>query len=174
MSRTGQIRGYGLGLVALAVALSTAGYFFAGQILNRPPERTQPTPRNVVTISSAGRTLELPVYRINEPRPLGAFPRQNLLANQGILYRFPRAQDDAWTGLGLKTATSVAFMDSRGKILAILEVEPCPAPPQGRGCPSYAPGVVYRQVLEVRQGWFAQNRVGPGAQVSVKLLEGNR
>lgn len=173
MNRFGRIRGYGLGLIALAVALSTTGYFLAGQILNRPPQqRMQLVPRTVVTISSSSGMLELPVYKINNPR-LEAFPRQNLKADQGILYRFQQPRDDSWVGLGFKTAASVAFLDSRGKILAILDVEPCPTPPQGKGCRSYAPGVVYRQVLEVPRGWFAQNQVEPGALVSVKLPEGS-
>ena len=172
MNRFGRIRGYGLGLIALAVALSTTGYFLAGQILNRPPQqRVQLVPRTVVNISSSRGTLELPVYKISNPRQLEALPRQNLKADQGILYRFPQPRDDCWIGLGFTTAASVAFLDSRGKILTILDVEPCPTPPQGKGCRSYAPGVVYRQVLEVPQGWFAQNRVEPGAQVSVKLPE---
>ncbi len=175
MNRFGRIRGYGLGLIALAVALSTTGYFLAGQTLNRSPQqRMQLVPRNVVTISSSRGTLELPVYKISNPRQLEALPRQNLKADQGILYRFPQARDDGWTGLGFKTAASVAFLDSRGKILTILDVEPCPIPPQGKSCHSYAPGVVYRQVLEVHRGWFAQNQVEPGALVSVKLPEGSQ
>lgn len=175
MNQFGGIRGYGLGLIALAVALSTTGYFLAGQILNRPTQQRTPlVPRTVVTISSARGTLELPVYRISNPRQLEAFARLNLKANQGILYRFPQARDDGWTGLGFKTAASVAFLDSRGTILTILDVEPCPAPPPSKGCRSYDPGVVYRQALEVPQGWFAQNEVEPGALVSVRLPEGSQ
>ncbi|GEM83003.1 DUF192 domain-containing protein [Meiothermus hypogaeus] len=175
MNRFGRIRGYGLGLIALAVALSTTGYFLAGQILNRPAQQRMPlVPRTVVTISSARGTLELPVYKVSNPRQLEAFPRQNLKANQGILYRFPQARDDGWTGLGLKTAASVAFLDSQGKILTILDVEPCPTPPQGKGCRSYDPGVVYRQVLEVPRGWFVQNQVEPGALVRVRLPESSQ
>ncbi|GIW26428.1 DUF192 domain-containing protein [Meiothermus sp.] len=173
MNRRGRLRGYGLGLLALAVALSTTGYFLAGLILNRPSQqRMQPAPRNVLTISSTQGSVELPVYLIRNPRPLEAFPRQNPSANQGILYRFPQARDDAWIGWGLKTAASVAFLDKEGNILAILDIEPCPAP-QGKGCRSDAPGVVYRQVLEVPRGWFAQHQIKPGAVVSVKPSEGS-
>ncbi len=173
MSSFGRIRGYGLGLIALAIALSTTGYFLAGQTLNMrsSQQRTWLAPRNIATFTTLKGSLELPIYKIGNPRQFETFPRQNLKANQGILYRFPQARDDSWTGLGFKAAVSVAFLDSRGKILTILDIEPCPAPPQGKNCRSYEPGVVYRQVLEVNRGWFAQNQVGPGAMVSVKLLE---
>jgi uncharacterized membrane protein (UPF0127 family) len=173
MNRLGGIRSYGLGLLALAVALSTAGYFLAGQTLNMrsSQQRTWLAPRSIATLTTEKGSLELPVYKISNPRQIETFPRQNLQPNQGILYRFPQARDDGWTGLGFKAAVSVAFLDSRGKILTILDIEPCPTPPQGRGCRSYDPGVVYRQVLEVKRGWFAQNQVRPGALVSVKALE---
>lgn len=160
----GHLRGYGLGLLALAVALSTTGYFLAGQILNRSPERMPLTPTAVARITSPGGTVELSVYRLINPRGV-TLPRQSPQADRGILYSFMQPRDDGWTGLGLKTPVTVAFLDSRGKVLTILEVEPCPTPPQGNGCRVYEPGVVYRQVLEVKQGWFAQNRIGPGATV---------
>ncbi|MGK0617664.1 DUF192 domain-containing protein [Meiothermus cerbereus] len=170
MSRLGRVRGYGLGLLALAVALSTTGYFLAGQILNRPPKGMPLTPKAVARITSPGGTLELPVYRLINPRGV-ALPRQSPQTDRGILYSFVQARDGDWTGLGLSTPVSVAFLDSRGKVLTILDIEPCPVPSQGRGCPSYVPGVVYRQVLEVKQGWFAQNRIGSGAIVRVRPLE---
>ncbi len=173
MNRHGGIRSYGLGLLALAVALSTAGYFLAGQTLNMrsSQQRTWLAPRNIATFTTEKGTLELPIYKISNPRQLEAFPRQNLKANQGILYHFPQARDASWSGLGFSEAASVAFLDSRGKILSILEMEPCPTSPQGKGCRSYDPGVVYRQVLEVKRGWFAQNQVRPGTVVRVKPLE---
>jgi len=175
MSRFGRIRGYGLGLIALAIALSTTGYFLAGQTLNnRSPQRMMLAPRNIVTISGPKGLLELPVYKISNPRQFETLPRQNLKADQGILYRFPLARDDSWTGLGFQTAVSVAFLDSRGKILTILDIEPCPTPPQGKSCRGYQPGVVYRQVLEVNRGWFAQNEVGLGGVVSIKLSESSQ
>lgn len=168
MSRSGRLRGYGLGLVALAVALSTTGYFWAGQILNRPQERTPPAPNAVVSISSPKGTVELPVYTRVNPRALDLLARK---AHQGTLYSFLQPRDDGWTGLGLEKPVSAAFLDSRGTILAILDIEPCSTPPPGKGCRSYVPGVVYRQVLEVGPGWFAKHQIKPGAAVRVRPLE---
>ncbi len=173
MNRLGRIRGYGLGLLALAVALSTTGYFWAGHILNRSSgQPVQRTPQAVVRLSSPKGILELPVYKLVNPRVVEVLTRPGLQDDRGILYSFLQPRDDGWTGLGLKRPASVAFLDSRGTILTILEIEPCPTPSQGKGCRSYAPGVVYRQVLEVKRGWFAQNQVGPGATVQVRPLEG--
>lgn len=168
MSRSGRLRGYGLGLIALAVALSTTGYFWAGQILNRPQEGTPPAPNAVVSISSPKGTVELPVYMRVNPRALDLLARK---AHQGTLYSFLQPRDDGWTGLGLEKSVSAAFLDSRGTILAILDIEPCPTPPPGKSCRSYVPGVVYRQVLEVGPGWFAKYQIKPGAAVRVRPLE---
>jgi len=173
MSGLGSVRAYGLGLLALAVAVSTAGYFLAGQLLNARfvQQRQLTAPRNIVAITSRKGSLELPVYIISSPRLSETSFRQNIRANRGILYRFPQARDNGWTGLGLTVAVSAAFLDSRGKVLTILDIEPCPVPTQGKACRSYEPSVVYRQVLEVKRGWFSQNEVGPGAVVSLKLPE---
>ncbi|GIW31702.1 MAG: hypothetical protein KatS3mg071_1876 [Meiothermus sp.] len=168
MNPSGRLRGYGLGLIALAVALSTTGYFWAGQILNRSPQRAPSAPSAVVSISSPKGTVELPVYRLSNPRALDLLTRK---AHQGVLYSFLEPRDHAWTGMGLEKPVSVAFLDSRGTILAIMDIEPCPPPSQGKGCRSYAPGVVYRQVLEVGQGWFAKRQIKPGAVVRVRPLE---
>lgn len=172
MSGFGRIRGYALGFIALAVALSTTGYFWAGQILNRPPRQGLPRePNAVVSISSPQGPLELSVRVLTNPRPLDLWARK---AQPGMLYSFLEPRDHAWTGLGLEKPVSAAFLDSRGVILTILDIEPCQKPLRGQGCRSDAPGVVYRQVLEVEQGWFAAHRVGPGATVRVRLLEARR
>jgi|UniRef100_A0A7C3DP77 uncharacterized membrane protein (UPF0127 family) len=169
MNGSGRLRGYGLGLIALVVALSTTGYFWAGQILSRPQERRiPPMPSAVVSIPSPKGTVELPVYMRANPRALDLLARKS---HQGMLYSFSEPRDHDWTGLGLEKPVSAAFLDSRGTILAILDIEPCPTPPPGKGCRSYAPGVVYRQVLEVGRGWFALNQVGPGVTVRVRTLE---
>lgn len=169
MSQLGNVRGYGLGLMALVVALSTVGYFLAGQLLSRPPQQRQRLmPSVVVSITSPKGKVELPVHTRANPRALDLLARKS---HQDTLYSFMEPRDHGWIGLGLEKPVSAAFLDSRGTILAIVDIEPCPAPPPGASCRSVAPGVVYRQVLEVAQGWFTEHQIEPGAVVRVRPLE---
>ncbi len=154
-----QLRVFGLALLALLVAVATGGYFWAGQLLRaRAPRPDTLSPRSVVVVGGE----ELPVYRFTSPLQQPGSARRYLKPGQGILYTFAQAQDEAWSARGLHISVSVAFLDRQGTILTILDLEPCP---QGPTCPSYNPGVVYRQVLEVPRGWFAAHGLEPGAVV---------
>ena len=59
---------------------------------------------------------------------------------------------------------SIAFYDRRGRILRILEMEPCRADP----CRIYDPGVTYRGALEVNRGAFRRLGVARGDVVTLK------
>jgi uncharacterized membrane protein (UPF0127 family) len=190
MSTDGRLRGYALVLVALVVLLSTTGYFLAGLTLNPRVPREPPllAANATVVIETSRGVLELPVYQTTNPGQRIAAGRNYIKPGTSVLFRFPSARDDSWSSQGLREAVSVAFMDSRGRVLTILDIEPChavsppgePLPnglraaPRSRACRSYPPRVVYRQVLEVSRGWFAQNQVGPGAVVSIERPEASR
>jgi uncharacterized membrane protein (UPF0127 family) len=63
---------------------------------------------------------------------------------------------------------SVAFWDEAGRIVAILDMEPCPANP----CPTYDPGSSFVGALEVDQGRFASDGVAIGDRIEVEVAGG--
>ena len=60
----------------------------------------------------------------------------------------------------------IAFLDSRGTVVAIREMEPCTAQLVA-GCPTYEPGAPYRAALEVNRGFLRRHGIGLGARVSL-------
>jgi uncharacterized membrane protein (UPF0127 family) len=58
---------------------------------------------------------------------------------------------------------SIAFYSVDGRILKILDMEPCKADP----CPLYDPGVSYRGALEVNQGAFAGWGISEGDRLRI-------
>jgi uncharacterized membrane protein (UPF0127 family) len=62
---------------------------------------------------------------------------------------------------------SIAFWDERGRIVAILDMEPCEADP----CPIYDPGTSYEGAVEVGQGAFAERGVKVGDRVDLDEVE---
>ncbi|GEM85932.1 DUF192 domain-containing protein [Meiothermus granaticius] len=158
------MKSYALGLVALLVAVATAGYFYAGRTLNAPP----PTlPKRTVSIESAGHVLRLPVGLVLTPRQWFVSHRGDLLQVEGLFHQFPEVRDSPWNTAGFRYAVSVAFLDGNGSILKIMDMEPCSSP-SPRTCPEYAPEVAYRMALEVRKGWFTQHKVRPGDVVRLE------
>jgi len=90
--------------------------------------------------------------------------RKSLPEDQGLLFLFPQATGSPFWMKNTLIPLSIAFADQNGKILRILDMEPCPKDP----CPTYYPGVAYRQALEVNRGWFARHGVKEGDRWRLK------
>ncbi len=75
-----------------------------------------------------------------------------------MVFRYPA---DGAGGFWMKNTLiplSIAFYDARGRILRILDMEPCRRNP----CPLYDPGVAYDGALEVNRGAFRRWGVQTG------------
>jgi uncharacterized protein len=86
---------------------------------------------------------------------------EKLPENEGMLFVFPRK---IYGGFWMKDTLiplSIAFVDSNGEILNILNMEPC----KGNKCPIYDPKLPYRYAIEVNIGWFEKNRIKEGDYV---------
>lgn len=158
------MRRYALGLLAVLVAVATAGYFYAGRTLNAPP--AAPLKRTAL-VESRGRTLTLPVGLVLTQQQGFVSHQGDLLRVEGLFHKYPGVRDTAWSTAGFRYPVSVAFLDGNGGILKIMDMESC-ASSNPRACPAYAPDVAYRMALEVRRGWFAEQKVGVGDSVRLE------
>ncbi|MCG7342811.1 DUF192 domain-containing protein [Sporosarcina sp. ACRSL] len=78
--------------------------------------------------------------------------------NEGMLFVFP---SKIYGGFWMKNTLiplSIAFIDSDGEILKILDMEPC----IGDNCPIYDPLLSYHYAIEVNRGWFEKNQIKEG------------
>ena len=78
--------------------------------------------------------------------------------NEGMLFEFP---GQSYGGFWMKNTfipLSIAYLDFDGKILEILDMEPCKV----EKCPIYDPGVYYYYAVEVNIGWFDKNQIKVG------------
>ena len=108
----------------------------------------QPT----VSIDTAGGEVTVPVEVANTPakRERGLMGRQSLASDAGMVFVFPKDSKDAFWMKDTLIPLSIAFYDDRGRIVSLLDMEPCRAQP----CPLYSPGAAYRGALEVNRGAF--------------------
>ena len=98
-----------------------------------------------------------------EQRALGLMHRESLADDAGMVFVF---FEDTSGGFWMKNTLiplSIAFFDGTGRIVKILDMDPCDADP----CPTYDPGTAYRGALEVNQGAFEGWGVEEGDRIRV-------
>ncbi len=151
----GRLSGFLLGLL-LAVAL--LGQLF--WVRRASPQPAPPALAKLIIETRDGRQVGLEVELATDPEhwQRGLMFRRTLPENRGMLFIFPQTTGDPFWMKNTLIPLSIAFADQNGVILRILDMTPCKQDP----CPSYYPGVAYRQALEVNRGWFRRHRVSPG------------
>jgi hypothetical protein len=102
----------------------------------------------------------------------GLMHREHLAPDAGMIFLFPVPRPGT-SGFYMKNTLiplSIAYMRrtgaSRFEVVAILDMEPCPA--ETITCPTYPPGEGYDAALEVNQGWFEEAGVAVGAEAAVE------
>jgi len=113
---------------------------------------------NVVEVDVAGHTLEVEVAATPESRSMGLMHRRMLPENRGMLFVFPVATVHSMWMANTHIPLSVAYLDSGGRIINILDMPPLTREPfSAAGSALYA--------IEANRGWFAKRGIKAGAQV---------
>ncbi len=98
-----------------------------------------------------------------EQRSVGLMHRTSLDDDAGMIFLFFEETTGGFYMKNTLIPLSIAFIDGRGSIVKILDMEPCEADP----CEIYEPGVPYEAALEVNQGAFDEWGVQEGDRVTV-------
>ena len=124
--------------------------------------------RGTATITSDSGTVEVDLEIADEGAEMGygLMYRRWLGPERGMAFRFGSDSTSSFYMKNTLIPLSIAFSDAAGRILKILDMEPCDPPP-GEGCPTYDPGVTYRDALEVNQGAFDRWGVSEGDTIVI-------
>lgn len=127
-------------------------FSFALALLMAACAQTATGPRLEIE-TGAGHTVSVRVEIVDTPatRARGLMGRTALAEDAGMLFLWPEDARSAFHMKDTLIPLSVAFIAADGRILRILDMEPCAADP----CPTYDPETSYRMALEVRRGAFA-------------------
>ena len=90
----------------------------------------------------------------------GLMAREELGENEGMLFVFGSAQQQTFIMENTLLPLSIAYMDSQGRIVNILQMEPL----SDETYPSEEPA---QYALEMRQGFFEENGVEAGDEVNI-------
>ncbi len=120
-----------------------------------------------VILGSGGDEVALRVEVADSPeeRSKGLMGRPSLPEDTGMVFLHREPTTGSFWMKDTLIPLSVAFWGPEGRILAILDMEPCRAEP----CELYSPGVTWTAALEVDQGFFAEHGVAVGDEVRLHL-----
>jgi uncharacterized membrane protein (UPF0127 family) len=111
-----------------------------------------------------GSTLiDVEIAETDEQHQLGLMNRTCLDEDQGMVFIFFEETSGGFWMKNTLIPLSIAFFDVEGKIVKILDMEPCEEEP----CEIYDPGVPYMGALEVNEGSFDEWNIEEGDELQV-------
>jgi uncharacterized membrane protein (UPF0127 family) len=96
-------------------------------------------------------------------RARGLMGRERLPADAGMVFLFDRATRAGFWMKDTRIPLSIAFWDGRGRIVAMLDMEPCRRDP----CPVYRPDVAYVGAVEANRGFFQRHGIEVGDEIEL-------
>ena len=114
------------------------------------------------------RTNGLGVADSDEERQQGLMGVRSLGEDRGMVFVFDGEQEGGFWMKDTLIPLSIAFWGKDGRVLDILEMQPCTAEP----CPVYVPDATYTHALEMDAGWFSARGIEIGDRVELQLVDG--
>lgn len=123
-----------------------------------------------LTFRTAGGPVTLRVEVADDPaeREAGLSGRTSLPADAGMAFIWEEPVRARFWMKDTLIPLQIAFWDAEGRIVAILDMEPCRAEP----CPTYGPRQAFVGAAEANAGWFTSHGVAIGATVSLEADDG--
>jgi len=145
---------------ALTVAFTVV--LAAGGCSNAPDSDTAVLA--IITGNGLVRTGTLQIARTESERERGLAGRPSIPPNGGMVFLQGEPSDDGFWMRGVTVPLSIAFWDGDGRIVAIMDMQPCREEP----CELYFPGRSYVGAVEMRLGWFDRHDVEVGDVVHLE------
>jgi uncharacterized membrane protein (UPF0127 family) len=111
-----------------------------------------------ITLGIGAHRITAEVAATDGERSQGLMHRRMLPENRGMLFVFPHSALHAMWMMNTYIPLSVAFLDERGVIINIADMEPHTRDTHGAVRPA-------KYALETNQGWFRKRGIKPGARV---------
>jgi hypothetical protein len=131
----------------------------AGAAMPFPGSAQQPQQLPTMPLNAGIHLIQAEVANTFETRMTGLMHRKQLGANSGMLFVFPDLGRHCMWMKNTLVPLSVAFIDERGVILNIADMQPLDETSHCAKGPA-------RFALEMNQGWFAAKGIKPGARIS--------
>ena len=111
-----------------------------------------------ITLTIGGHRITAEVASTDEQRSLGLMHRRMLPEDRGMLFVFPQIALHGMWMMNTYVPLSVAFLDAKGVIINIADMEPHTRTTHSATQPA-------RYALEANRGWFKKHGIEAGARV---------
>ena len=111
-----------------------------------------------VELTASFYRIDAEVASSQEDRSKGLMFREEMDANQGMVFIFPQADHHCMWMRNTLIPLSVAFLDEQARILNIEDMQPKTETTHCASAPA-------RFALEMNIGWFSQKGLKPGLQI---------
>lgn len=111
-----------------------------------------------IPLAVESHKLVVEVAATEEARAQGLMHRRILPENRGMLFVFREPAQHAMWMMNTYVPLSVAFLDERGRIINIADMQPHTRDTHAAAKPA-------KFALEVNRGWFAKRSIKPGARI---------
>jgi len=142
-----------------ALAVTTLGVALAG--CGRSPVCTAPSAQLTIRSTSGTSVLAVGVPDTPLQQARGLMGRGHLGADDGMAFVFTAPTSAAFWMKDTKIPLSIAFWDSRRRIVDVMDMTPCRAAP----CRRYRSSRPYVGAVEANRGYFARHGIGIGDRV---------
>jgi len=156
-----------LSALATAALLAGAALAFAGCGRDAPPPAAPPAVRTVLDhfpIQVGGHTVQMQVAVLQAEQERGLMQRRDLGPDEGMIFVNLRPQTLVFWMRNTPTPLDIGYFTPAGELAEIYPLLPF----DEREVRSRSPDRQF--ALEMRQGWYAENGVSPGASLDRKAL----
>jgi len=115
-------------------------------------------------ISIGGIELQLQLALIQSEQSKGLMHRDSMPADHGMLFLFKQPEPRAFWMRNTRIPLDIGYFDASGRLLEIHSLYPY----DENSVPSRSQEVLI--AVETNRGWFAQNKMMPGAQIDLEAL----
>jgi len=151
-------------MACLSVFLGAIALMLLASCSTRTPAAdTLPKGTLVFHTAAGDRTLRVEIAETGDARAHGLMERPSLAPDTGMAFLFPELNQEGFWMRNTLIPLSIAFWDESGRIIAILDMQPCPADP----CPTYAPAATYAGAVETNLDYFEEHQVKAGDTVEL-------
>ena len=133
-------------------------------------EASDPSPSPALSIRTDDGTVSLDVQVADTPeeRQTGLMGRESLSPYDGMAFVWKEPVVGTFWMKDTVIPLSIAFWDDDGRIVSILDMDPCTEDP----CPTYGPDEPFVGAVEVDRGTFQRNGVTLGDRVQLTASNG--
>ena len=132
-------------------------------------DASDPNTTAALSIRTHDGTVSLDVQVADTPgeRRTGLMGRESLSPYDGMAFLWEEPVVSSFWMKDTLVPLSIAFWDDAGRIISILDMDPCHADP----CPTYGPDTPYVGAVEVAEGELEGRGVGVGDTVDLAVKD---